>query len=156
MSPKIIRFHVKMYQYLYFVNVIRNFSHRFRDKNHNTFGNTFLIAGSGSACRSRIRIQVPNWFRSGSATLVGGVHFVLPTPVQFVGEYLMTLPQHLEPYMSGQTGHLARAFREAVFPGSKVGSSQQVWISPFLLQVSNVKTYRCYRYRVSRVIEIGF
>ncbi len=39
-----------------------------------------------------------------------------------VGEYLMTLPQHLEPYMSGDTSHLARAFREAVFPGAKVTS----------------------------------
>ncbi len=38
------------------------------------------------------------------------------------GEYLMTLPQHLEPYMSGDTSHLARAFREAVFPGAKVTS----------------------------------
>jgi len=35
----------------------------------------------------------------------------------------MTLPQHLEPYMSGDTSHLARAFREAVFPGAKVTSS---------------------------------
>lgn len=36
-----------------------------------------------------------------------------------IGEYLMTLPQHLEPYMSGDTSNLARAFRQAVFPGSK-------------------------------------
>merc|ERR1712130_105906 len=35
-----------------------------------------------------------------------------------VGEYLMTLPQHLEPYMSQDNAALCRAFRESVFPGS--------------------------------------
>ncbi|XP_023342815.1 conserved oligomeric Golgi complex subunit 7 [Eurytemora carolleeae] len=34
------------------------------------------------------------------------------------GEYLMTLPQHLEPYMTGDTVTLARAFRCGEFPGS--------------------------------------
>merc|ERR1719209_1182422 len=35
-----------------------------------------------------------------------------------IGEYLMTLPQHLEPYMSQDNAALCRAFRESVFPGS--------------------------------------
>jgi hypothetical protein len=37
-----------------------------------------------------------------------------------VGEYLMTLPQHLEPYMEStcSSAALGRAFRQAVFPGS--------------------------------------
>merc|ERR1712183_32414 len=44
-----------------------------------------------------------------------------------VGEYLMTLPQHLEPYMSQDNAPLTRAFREAVFPGSSdtSGAAQQ-------------------------------
>jgi len=44
-----------------------------------------------------------------------------------VGEYLMTLPQHLEPYMSQDNAPLTRAFRESVFPGSSdtSGAAQQ-------------------------------
>jgi len=44
-----------------------------------------------------------------------------------IGEYLMTLPQHLEPYMSQDNSALNRAFRESVFPGSSdtSGSIQQ-------------------------------
>jgi len=39
----------------------------------------------------------------------------------------MTLPQHLEPYMSQDNAPLNRAFREAVFPGSSdtSGAAQQ-------------------------------
>jgi len=39
-----------------------------------------------------------------------------------VGEYLMTLPQHLEPYMVQDLPGLSRAFRESVFPGSSSSS----------------------------------
>ena len=35
----------------------------------------------------------------------------------FVGEYLMTLPQHLEPYMSQDSMGLVSALKLAVFPG---------------------------------------
>jgi len=38
------------------------------------------------------------------------------------GEYLMTLPQHLEPYMSGDMSHLSRAFRVGEFPGATAGA----------------------------------
>ena len=33
-----------------------------------------------------------------------------------IGQYLMTLPQHLEPYMSNDNPALTRALRERVFP----------------------------------------
>ncbi|XP_059098482.1 conserved oligomeric Golgi complex subunit 7-like [Tigriopus californicus] len=33
-----------------------------------------------------------------------------------IGQYLMTLPQHLEPYMTNENPALARAFQERVFP----------------------------------------
>jgi len=33
-----------------------------------------------------------------------------------IGQYLMTLPQHLEPYMTSENPSLSRAFQERVFP----------------------------------------
>jgi hypothetical protein len=33
-----------------------------------------------------------------------------------IGQYLMTLPQHLEPYMTEENPALARAFQERLFP----------------------------------------
>jgi len=49
-----------------------------------------------------------------------------------IGEYLMTLPQHLEPYMSPDNTQLSRAFREAVFPGSS-GKTEGESPADFLL-----------------------
>merc|ERR1711874_126805 len=49
-----------------------------------------------------------------------------------IGEYLMTLPQHLEPYMSSDNSQLTRAFREAVFPGSS-GKTEGESPADFLL-----------------------
>ena len=44
----------------------------------------------------------------------------------------MTLPQHLEPYMSPDNTQLSRAFREAVFPGSS-GKTEGESPADFLL-----------------------
>ena len=40
-----------------------------------------------------------------------------------VGEYLMTLPQHLEPYMSQDSLALVTALKQAVFPGSSAADA---------------------------------
>ena len=65
-----------------------------------------------------------------------------------VGEYLMTLPQHLEPYMSQDNMALNRAFRESVFPGSsEVTSASQQSPADFLLgciSSSTCSTYSSY------------
>jgi len=65
-----------------------------------------------------------------------------------VGEYLMTLPQHLEPYMSQDNAALNRAFRESVFPGSsEVASASQQSPADFLLgciSTSTCSTYYSY------------
>ena len=42
--------------------------------------------------------------------------FVPQEYITQIGQYLMTLPQHLEPYMSHDNPALNRAFRERVFP----------------------------------------
>jgi len=69
-----------------------------------------------------------------------------------VGEYLMTLPQHLEPYMSQDNAPLTRAFRESVFPGSSdtSGAAQQ---SPadFLLGCISSSTCTSYLSYISSI-----
>ena len=42
--------------------------------------------------------------------------FVPQEYITQIGQYLMTLPQHLEPYMSNDNPALTRALRERVFP----------------------------------------
>jgi len=73
-----------------------------------------------------------------------------------VGEYLMTLPQHLEPYMSQDNAPLTRAFREAVFPGSShtSGATQQ---SPadFLLGCISSSTCTSYYSYISSIATLN-
>jgi len=62
------------------------------------------------------------WDGSGQISLDSDLPEFSFSPQEYItqtGEYLMTLPQHLEPYMSGDTSHLSRAFRSGEFPGSQ-------------------------------------
>jgi len=68
-----------------------------------------------------------------------------------IGSYLMTLPQHLEPYMSSDNTQLSRAFREAVFPGS-AGKVEGESPADFLLGCIARST--CSRYQ-SYILKVG-
>jgi len=69
-----------------------------------------------------------------------------------IGEYLMTLPQHLEPYMSQDNAALCRAFRESVFPGSsalEAGAAQSP--ADFLLGCISASTCTSYISYISSI-----
>jgi len=66
------------------------------------------------------------------------------------GEYLMTLPQHLEPYMSGDTSHLSRAFRSGQFPGSQEIGDRDSPVD-FILGCIAASTCHTYLKQLSRV-----
>merc|ERR1712029_341256 len=69
-----------------------------------------------------------------------------------IGEYLMTLPQHLEPYMSQDNAALCRAFRESAFPGSsalEAGAAQSP--ADFLLGCISASTCTSYISYISSI-----
>merc|ERR1712013_86341 len=73
-----------------------------------------------------------------------------------IGEYLMTLPQHLEPYMSQDNAALCRAFRESVFPGSsalEAGAAQSP--ADFLLGCISASTCTSYISYISSIPSVA-
>ena len=67
-----------------------------------------------------------------------------------VGEFLMTLPQHLDPYMSQDSPALLRALRQNVFPGgSEAGSLQSP--ADFLLGCISSSTCSSYISYISSI-----
>merc|ERR1719361_1786223 len=67
-----------------------------------------------------------------------------------VGEFLMTLPQHLDPYMSQDSPALLRALRQNVFPGgSETGSLQSP--ADFLLGCISSSTCSSYISYISSI-----
>ena len=65
----------------------------------------------------------------------------------------MTLPQHLEPYMSSDNTQLSRAFREAVFPGS-AGKVEGESPADFLLGCIARSTCSRYQSYILKVAEV--
>jgi hypothetical protein len=67
------------------------------------------------------------------------------------GEYLMTLPQHLEPYMTGDTVTLSRAFRSREFPGSSGDAGDRDSPVDFILGCIAASTCSTYMDQLARV-----
>jgi len=90
---------------------------------------------------------------SGQGTLETAMPEFSYSPSEYitcVGEYLMTLPQHLEPYMSQDNPALSRAFRESVFPGSS-GTSPASSPADFLLSCIAASTCSSYLSYISSI-----
>jgi len=73
------------------------------------------------------------------------------------GEYLMTLPQHLEPFMSGDTSLLGRALRDGNIPGAKESGESADCSAPvdFLLGCIAVSTCSKYLEQLNGIQGIG-
>ena len=85
--------------------------------------------------------------------------FVPQEYITQIGQYLMTLPQHLEPYMSHDNPALDRAFRERVFPycggHTKDGSVEAETPADFLLNCIATATCQVYQDNILKIPEVS-
>lgn len=71
-----------------------------------------------------------------------------------IGQYLMTLPQHLEPYMTNENPALARALKERVFPFCGMTSTpkeESNTPADFLLNCISKATCQTYQDHILRI-----
>ncbi|CAB4065389.1 COG7 [Lepeophtheirus salmonis] len=68
-----------------------------------------------------------------------------------IGQYLMTLPQHLEPYMSDDNIALSRSLQECLFPYSGSISPNDVPPVDFILGCIATATCECYMEEILKI-----
>lgn len=84
--------------------------------------------------------------------------FVPQEYITQVGQYLMTLPQHLEPYMTHDNPALNRAFRERVFPycgGHTTKDVEGDTPADFLLSCIATATCQVYQDNILKIPEVS-
>jgi len=85
--------------------------------------------------------------------------FVPQEYITQIGQYLMTLPQHLEPYMANDNPSLIRAFRERTFPYCG-GNTKEVAVegetpADFLLNCIATATCQVYQDNILKIPEVS-
>merc|ERR1712018_479883 len=81
--------------------------------------------------------------------------FVPQEYITQIGQYLMTLPQHLEPYMANDNLALSRAFRERTFPYCHSAKEVEETPADFLLNCIATATCQVYQDNILRIPEVS-
>jgi hypothetical protein len=95
--------------------------------------------------------DLPAWKASVSASVLPDLGFAPLEYITQVGQYLMTLPQHLEPFMTTDSKALSRALQECVFPYCGGAAASDETPADFILSCVSRATCENYQAAILRI-----